>query len=245
MSVSAFDQYENASTSGLSPAVLTSTHIDGSSVGCGTQNAHSCTAATNLGAFNSSGVATATFTGYKAESGASLTVTASNNAQNTSTSFSVTPAPVDHFEYGSLSPSTVVAGVASSMSVSAFDQYENASTNGLAPASTSTTMNQSSQGCSGPCTPSVTVSTPFDANGVGAVNLTGYKAETGRTVTVTAQDGAHTASPSFDVNPAPVNHFEFGAPSPSPVVAGTQSSMSVSAFDQYENASTSGLSPAV
>src|ERR671929_2448 len=74
--VAALAQYGNDKTDYAPSAgqpVLTH-NLNNSVAGCGTGNASPCTRSASLGAFTS-GVATATFTPYKAESGRTLTVT--------------------------------------------------------------------------------------------------------------------------------------------------------------------------
>lgn len=219
VTVVAFDQYGN-STDSVGAPTLSST----------LEGLGSYTETESFSGIASDGTGVITFTAYKAETGRTVTLTAGSLIQSSSP-FDVAPGPVDQLDVGDPSPAAV-AGQQSTVPVSAFDQYGNPTDSVGAPLLSSTLEG------AGTYTETESLSA-FAPDGTAAITFTAYKAETGRTVTVTSGSVTGSSDP-FDVAPAAVDHFEFGAPSPSPE-AGQESTVSVAAFDQYENPTTDSL----
>ncbi len=179
----------------------------------------------------SGGSATATVTAYLAGAGQMLTVT--DGAVSASTSFTVLPGALTSFVLG-VNGAIHAAGVASPLTATARDQWQNVKTDYQGGATVAGDLGASTKGCgsgaSSPCSPVYGVLS--FTNGIGSGSVTGYKVETGRTVTVT--DGSVTAqSTPFDIGPGALASLDFSAiPAQS---AGVAFPVTVTASDAYGN----------
>jgi hypothetical protein len=191
-----------------------------------------------LSAFASDGTATITFKAFKAETGRAVTVAAGgDSASSTSAPFAVAPNQVDHFEFGSPSPAAK-AGVQSTVSVAAFDLYENPSTDSLGTPVLSSNLHGSSVGCSGACAETESLSA-FASDGTATITFKAFKAETGRTVTVAAGgDSASSTSSPFEVLPNKLDHFTWTTQPPLQTTAGVAFGAVITSYDQYGNVKT-------
>jgi hypothetical protein len=112
----------------------------------------------------------------------------------------VVPAALHHFVFDTIpaGPNNPKAGVQYTGGATAYDQYNNVKTDYAGPGTLTGNLNQSSTGCSGPCTPSYTVGT-WSA-GHASVSFTPYKAEGLRHLTLS--DGSVSSnSNDFTVDP--------------------------------------------
>jgi hypothetical protein len=175
---------------------------------------------------------------YKAEA-ASITVTDGTIDNGSGTAVTVAPAVVDHFVLGAPSPSGK-AGQQSSVSVAAFDQYGNATADGVAGASLTHNLNGSSTGCSGPCTVQTNLGS-FDSNGAATATFTAYRAESGRTLTVTATNSATGSTAPFTVIPDAPATLSLSAASTTPT-AGDADNLTITALDVYGNIAAPDIS---
>jgi hypothetical protein len=150
------------------------------------------------------GVGTAAVTLFKAES-TKLQASDGSIRGETAAAFTVLPGPLHDFTVGAPTPAPK-AGQASSSSANAFDAWKNLKTDYNATATLTHTLHGSPVGCCGNQQSSCSVSpgspgsVSFSA-GQATITFTAYKAETGRTLTVT--DGSVTAtSAAFAVTPS-------------------------------------------
>jgi len=189
----------------------------------------------------SGGVGTGKATAYRAGSGQQITATAVTKS-GTSAAFTVSPGPLDSFAFGSIGTQT--AGTAFSVDLTAYDLYSNVKTDYSGPATLGGLANSpplsdtaATYGGSGTNGSSVAFS-----SGVATTNVTAYLAVAGASLTIT--DGAvSNASDPFEVLPAGLARFAFVAIG-SPQTAGTGFSVTVRAFDTYDNAKTNYSGPA-
>ena len=141
--------------------------------------------------------------------------------------------------------------------MTAYDQYDNVDTDydtsthsaDVSPTVT-TNLAASVNGCPysagspNPCTPAPAITPAGFASGVATVKVTPYKTDATVTRTVTVKDTAAPQTSTFDgvspastVAPGPLHHFTVGAFAPA-LRAGTESSATVTAYDQYDNVDT-------
>ncbi len=250
--VSAFDLYGNA------PSAWVSTNGCVAFSGPGTIGSFApiypaatapCVSGQSQLAFNASGQAPAQMTLFKAEA---PTLVVTGGGKTGSTSFTVNPAPLDHFTLSGLAPE--VAGTQFTATVSAFDLYGNApsawvSTNGCVAFSGPGTI-----GSFAPIYPAATApcvsgqsQLAFNASGQAPAQMTLFKADTppGQT-TLTVTGGGKTGSTSFSVNPgtllpsfvAQPTNAQISTPIYSNVV--TQAPVTVGVADTYGNQAPDG-----
>ena len=180
----------------------------------------------------SGGVATASVTPFLAGTSQTLTV-ADGSVSSSSNSFTVLPGALSSFAFGTVGTAQT-AGVPFAVTVTARDAWLNVKTNYTGLATLSGNLSASTKGCgsgaSSPCSP-VYSALGFSA-GIGSANVTAYRAETARSLSVT--DGAVTAaSNSFAVGPGPLTSFDFA-----PIAtqsAGVAFTVTVTAADAYGN----------
>ncbi len=229
VTVSAFDAYANPATN-----YDFSTATVGSDLG----DAPNGTGTHADGALANNGSGTATLSGakgYETDSGRNLTVS-DGSATGSSNEFSVGPAGLGSFTLAALAADPI-AGTPFGTTVTAYDVYGNVKTNYGGGATTSTTMNASTIGCSGPCSASAG-SLGSWTNGTSTLSgAVGYKAETGRTLTVTDGEGGPTGSSTFTVVPAALASFKWSTIT-TPVTANDLFSIEAKAFDAYDNLKT-------
>src|SRR5579884_4038926 len=194
----------------------------------------------------SGGSATATVIGYKAETGDTLTVTdGSQGAAGTSNAFDIGPGPLAQFAIAAVGDQT--AGSPFSMSATAEDAYGNTITGYGGGATVSGTLQASPSGCGTNGTTVVAGGAAgcqpmYDSfgtwtGGLASSTVTGYRAETGRTLSVKdASAGVISASNAFNVVPGPLAQFAIAA-----IVgqtAGSSFAVSATAEDAYGNTVT-------
>ncbi|KAA3619794.1 MAG: hypothetical protein DWQ05_03475 [Calditrichaeota bacterium] len=161
-------------------------------------------------------------------------VTATSGAiTGTSNNFIVDPAAIDHFTVTD-DPSGIIggqaAGVAFTIKITAYDQYNNIKTDYAgSPALSVNIGDLSPASASG-----------FAAGTVSVTNTTINTANTG--VTITATDGAASGtSNSFNVNPDAIDHFTVTNTSDGTIAtqtAGVDFSIKITAKDQFDNTVT-------
>jgi hypothetical protein len=147
---------------------------------------------------------------------------------------------VDHFEFGSPSPAAK-AGQQSTVSVVAYDAYENTTTRSLGSPTLTSNLDGSTTGCGGSGTAACSVSqalSTFASDGSATITFTAYKAETGRTLTITAGNSKSSTSDAFTVLPAALDHFIWTAQPAAAQVAGVAFGAVVTAYDRYANVKT-------
>ena len=207
MTVTAYDTYGNIATNYDFSTAATSSNLG---------DAPDASEAADDGDLDDNGDGTADLTGavgYKAESGRHVTVTDSaTNATSDSDDFAVAdqftvvPAAVDRYTFSTIGD--VDAGdTIPSITVTAYDTYGNIATNyNFSTASVSTNLNGSTIGCGAlagqPCVVPAGALTNIAGTGTATITgLIGYKAESGRAVTVTdsVTDAENSSSPSFSV----------------------------------------------
>ncbi|NOY79003.1 MAG: hypothetical protein GXO76_14165 [Calditrichaeota bacterium] len=138
-------------------------------------------------------------------------------------SFTITPADLDHFAFGAISPQT--AGTNFQITITAQDAYNN----------TITTANYSLTLIDDTGT-LTTIAAGSWLNGVISPTVNITKATASDKITATA-NGISSTSGSFAVNPAGVSSFEF-ATIASPQTAGSAFSVTITAKDAYDNVAT-------
>jgi hypothetical protein len=191
VTATAFDQFGNVKTD----------YAGGATLSGDLNNAPDGTVPT-YGAFGAwtSGVATASVTAFKAESGRTVTATDSGKT-GTSNTFTVAPGPLDHFTIDNVI--NQVAGTAFNVAATAFDEWDNVKTNYTGGATLSGNLSNSTRGCgtggTSQCSP---VYGSFGAwtAGVASASVTAFKAEASRTVTAT-DTGKTGTSNTFSVGP--------------------------------------------
>ena len=157
----------------------------------------------------------------------SITITANDGSGHTGVSGSITVSPgaLDHFVFASID-SPQYAGMGFSITVTAFDANNNVKTDWTG----SVSLTASNGG-------SVLPSSLNIASG-GAVTGAVSVSKTGTGVTLGASAGGKSGtSGSFNVNPGALDHFGFSSVS-SPQTAGTAFSLTVTAYDAYNNVKT-------
>jgi hypothetical protein len=168
-----------------------------------------------------------TFDGFMLNTEGPQTITVTDGTKSTVSDppITVNAAPVlNHFEIGTISGSQT-AGTAFSITITAKDQYDVVYTGYAGPA----TLTYSA----GSISPSS--ASPF-VSGVWTGPVTVTKASTG--VTIQANDGSIIGTSNvFDVNPAPLDHFNFETISTQN--AGNPFSITITAVDTYDNLVTS------
>jgi RHS repeat-associated protein len=160
------------------------------------------------------------------------TVTGKTGAATGTAILTVHPGAVTHFTFDPIGPQT--AGTAFTVAVTAYDQYGNIDTDYTGhPTLTGTlgTVASSVSSCPAACPPSYTID-PF-AGGKSAAHVTGYLAETGRTLTVT--DGAATStSQPFNISSGGASALTL-TPATTAVIVGTPQSYKAQGSDTYGN----------
>ena len=157
----------------------------------------------------------------------------------------VNPASVDHFALVTEHAGTEVAGAAFSLTVTAQDPYDNTATgyNGAA-----TSVAFSSTATAAPDTTSPTIPTPqtldFSVT-PGIAAATGFiLVNAGETPTITATEGTTTgATTAITVSPAAFAEYTV-VPASTTQVAGTAFEVTITAVDQFQNTSPSGIDDA-
>jgi len=125
----------------------------------------------------------------------------------------VTPGPLDHFG-AAVAPASPKAGIAATVTGTAYDQFNNVKTDYLGGATQSGDLSDSVKGC--PLSPNAPHCSPVYGsfgtwtNGAATASLTAYKAETGRHVTVTDPSTSKTGtSDPFQVVPGDPYRLSF------------------------------------
>lgn len=155
-----------------------------------------------------------------------LTVTTSGGSTDPSSSYSITADQLDHFTVSDPTPFTPTAGVNFSVTVAAFDQFNNATAfNGTVNLSDNTTT----------LTPT---SVAMAGVSVDVTNARITKAQSGVQITASESGGASGISSAFTVDPAPLDHFTVSDPTPATPTAGEDFTFTVAAFDEFNNART-------
>lgn len=210
ITVTAVDAYDNAIASYTGNPSLTSSSWSGTK---------------NLGAF-SSGTKTGSFTSTIA--GSTTIVATDTSITGTSNTFTVNPSTLDHFTVtasGSGSIDTQTAGTFFSITMTACDAYNNVKTD-----FTSTALLSDLSASIAP-----TTTTSFSSGAwTGSVTIT--ETWTNNMITVTASSKTGTSN-TFNVNPAAASVLVVSG-FPSPVIAGTVGTVTVTAKDAYGNTAT-------
>lgn len=145
----------------------------------------------------------------------------------------ITPGVLHHFTFGTVGTQT--AGAPFNVVVTAYDAWNNIKTDYAGTPVPTTIMNGSLIGCSGPCGASAGSLGTF-VGGVATISgAVGYKAESGRTITVT--DGAVDDSVTFTVGPADLAAFKWTSIA-TPQTANATFSIEAKAYDAYDNLKT-------
>ena len=157
-----------------------------------------------------------------------VTVTDSGKTGIPIPTIAVTPAALDHFSVSA--PASTVAGSPFSVTVTAYDQYNNVKTD-----YTGTITFSSSDGTPFPATyPGPYTFVAGDGGIHTFTNAVTLFNTTSQTVTVT--DSGKTGVATVGVTPAALDHFSVSAPAST--VAGSPFSVTVTAYDQYNNVKT-------
>jgi len=200
---------------------------DGVSVSIGSSN---ITNPSNSGSYNIT-ITTKNDLGAEIDSGAA--------------SVTINPGPVDHFSVVTENAGTEVAGTAFSVNVTAQDQYNNTATsyNGTAVSITFT-----STATAAPSGNSTTIPSPQPLNfstTPGVATATGFiLVNAGETPTITASDGTYNGtSDGITVNPAAFAGYTV-VPASTNQVAGAAFTANITAVDEFQNISPSGIDDA-
>ncbi|HEY4020001.1 MAG TPA: hypothetical protein VGM75_15020, partial [Pseudonocardiaceae bacterium] len=184
---------------------------------------HTPTYPTNPVTFTN-GVATVPITLYKAET---ATLSVADGTVTGSTSVTVNPAAASQFAVSA--PSSPVAGVAQSVTVTAQDAYQNKATSYTG----TKTLAWSGPGTApdGTHVPTYPTNPVTFGSGAATVSITLYRSET---TTLAASDSTISGtSRSFMVAAAAAS--QFNVPTPATQVAGIAFSLTLTAQDQYQN----------
>jgi hypothetical protein len=179
-------------------------------------------------------VGTAGVTAYRAETSRTLTVTDGAVTKKSSTFKVVAGKTLGSFAISNPGPRT--AGLLFSPSVTALDRYGNTMTGYAGGAKLSGNLSSSVSGCgtgaTSPCPP-LFGTLSFSA-GVGTASVTAYRAETGRTLTVT--DGAvTTTSAAFKVVAGAASNLRFTTGPQTITTTKLSKTMTVQVTDPYAN----------
>jgi hypothetical protein len=175
------------------------------------------------------GVASASVTAFKAETGRNVTATDTDSGKTgTSNNFTVAPGPLDHFTIANIADQ--VAGTAFNATATAYDEWDNIKTNYAGGATLSGNLNLAPD-----TTAPIYGSFGTWTAGVASASVTAFKAESGRNVTAT-DGGATGTSNNFTVAPGPLDHFTIA--NIVDQVAGTAFNVTATAFDEWDNVKT-------
>src|SRR5207302_14504 len=238
----AYDAYGNVKTD-YNGAATVSSNLSSSAKGCSTGGLSPCSPSV---AFDgtphfTNGAALVDATAYKTESGRHLSISDSSGSPTVSADsndFTVGPAALASFSWSHINDQT--AGSPFSATATAYDAYGNVKTDYNNGAVVTSNLNGSPTGCAGPCTASVVFhnATHF-SSGVAAIDATGYKAESGRNLTIT--DNTVTAtSNNFAIKHAGASKLAFSVQPNASYTADASIAAEVTIQDAFSNTVNDG-----
>jgi len=176
----------------------------------------------------------------------SVTATDTVNAVITGSQINITVQPAATSKYTLNAPADIPAGSRAAYTVTRKDQYDNVTTNGTEVVYLFSNSTSSSKAFKNAASGGSTVTTITLGNGDSAANFWYYDEKVG-TYTITVSDNSPAdgttniddASDSISVTPAATYKFKITAPDVISVLAGAETTITITAYDQYDNTATS------